>query len=127
MSGSLTLHDHYVAFQAIQRDILNNSAASDANWKLTLISLRRDLQNRLGLMREALKACETRGADPERCRTLDHELSKLRSAIAGHQADWPAVIIDVENPAYKESLAKLRDVSAAFHRAAGELIPTLIR
>lgn len=125
MSAWLTLKNHYAAFEAIQRDIVDNSASKKPAWKSQLIQLRRDLQNQLAQIREALKTCEAAGADAVSCRALASEISKLRSAIASHQADWPAVIIDVDSPAYKASLARLRDVSAGFHKAAVTLIDQL--
>ena len=42
------------------------------------------------------------------------EFSKLRSAMAYHQARWPIVSIDPENPQYVESVQSLREANRNF-------------
>ena len=42
------------------------------------------------------------------------EFSKLRSALALHQASWPIVAIDVANAQYQASVQTLRETSRSF-------------
>ena len=78
------------------------------NWRQKLIVHRRELsvalsdlieQNRVWIAPTELKAHH---------RALSNSLSALRSAIAFHQASWPAVSVDPDAPAYLETVGDLR-------------------
>jgi len=42
------------------------------------------------------------------------EFSKMRSALALHQASWPVVAIELENPDYLSSVTALRESTVRF-------------
>ncbi len=73
-------------------------------------------------MRTLLSDYEANGGDKQLCADFAHALSAMRSAVALHQVEWPAVAIDVADPAYKESVGKLRAQGVAFTATARALI-----
>lgn len=53
-------------------------------------------------------------AKQERAHEFRGEFSKLRSAIALHQASWPVVSINVNDPLYQKSVAQSREAYGSF-------------
>ena len=58
--------------------------------------------------------CDAAFEQPERRQAFHSEFSKMRSAMAFHQASWPAVAIDFQNPGYLSSLQSMRDAHRTF-------------
>ena len=108
MSAWQELSERFSDFERTQNRIVANSAATDADWRRTLISLRRQLQDSLVGMRMALRACEVAGAD-----------------AAGCQAQWPAVAIDTADAAYRRSAQDLGRAGIGFRDNVRDLIERL--
>ncbi|RYY26104.1 MAG: hypothetical protein EOP62_11525 [Sphingomonadales bacterium] len=51
---------------------------------------------------------------PESRQAFRNEFSKMRSAMAFHQASWPVVSVDRENPSYVASLRSIRETNRIF-------------
>lgn len=125
MSAWQELSERFSDFERTQNRIVANSAATDADWRRTLISLRRQLQDSLVGMRMALRACEVAGADAAGCRDLARALSEMRSLLALHQAQWPAVAIDTADAAYRRSAQDLGRAGIGFRDNVRDLIERL--
>ena len=100
--------------QLIQAAIVEASGRTDDGWKHALIDLRRRLQVQITEVSDAIKACAAISADPEAQRSLSQALSRMRSAVALHQARWPAVQINRGDPGYLQSVAGVRAANEAF-------------
>jgi hypothetical protein len=125
MSAWHELKGNFGDFERTQDRIVTNSAATGADWRRTLINLRRQLQDSLVGMRAALRACEVAGADAALCRDFASALSEMRSALALHQAQWPAVAIDTADANYQRSLQDLLRSESGFRDTAHDLIEKL--
>jgi len=51
----------------------------------------------------------------------------MRSAIALHQAEWPAVAIDTQSEAYRGSVHTLRAATRHFREVTGAMIAAIGR
>ena len=125
MSAWRELKASFGDFERTQSRIVANSTATDADWRRTLISLRTQLQENLVGMRTALRACEVAGADAAACGDFARALSDMRSVLALHQAQWPAVAIDTADAAYLRSVQDLRRAGSGFRDNARALIEKL--
>lgn len=125
MSAWRELSEHFSDFERTQNRIVTNSAATDADWRRTLVGLRQQLQDSVVGMRTALRACEIAGADAVACRDFASALSEMRSVLALHQAQWPAVAIDTADAAYQRSVQDLRHKGSEFRDNARDLIEKL--
>lgn len=125
MSAWQELKRSFGDFERTQSRIVTNSAGLDADWRRSLIGLRSQLQDHLVGMRTALRACEGAGADAAACSDFARALSDMRSVLALHQAQWPAVAIDTADAAYQRSTDELRRASTGFRATARDLIERL--
>lgn len=118
MTARRHLRESVDAFERIQRAFASNSGQEDPNWRRKIIDLRRELQDSLVRVRTALEAAEQAEGRTPTFQALASALSTLRSAIALHQAEWPAVAIDTGDPSYRQAVKQLRHVTDAFRTAA---------
>ena len=109
-------------FEAVRETIARTSGEGAGDWRKTLIGLRRELQDGAGEMRTLLSDYEANGGDKQVCADFARALSAMRSAVALHQVEWPAVAIDVTDLAYRDSVGKLRAQGVAFTATARALI-----
>lgn len=58
--------------------------------------------------------CDEAFEKPERREAFRREFSQMRSAMAFHQASWPVVAVDLENPDYIASVNSVRDANRRF-------------
>lgn len=125
MSAWQNLKDCFDEFQTIQANIVRNSEAGDAEWRRRLVTLRSELQDSLVGMRAAVQRCEADGYDAGICREFASALSTMRSVLALHQANWPAVAIEPSDPAYRRSTQDLRRAGSVFRETTSGLIDRL--
>ena len=76
------------------------STGSDPGWEKEYLQARRTLQAQINQLCQA--DVELNLADEDR-RLFRDAFSKFRTATALHQADWPVVDIDRQDPAYSQS------------------------
>lgn len=102
--------------QAVQEyeAILRRSAELDANipdHRKEAIKIRRQISEQLAAISSA-----ARDAFPDRPSdtAFKNEFSKMRSAMAFHQASWPIVSVDYDDAAYRDSEARLRNSCQEF-------------
>jgi seryl-tRNA(Sec) selenium transferase len=109
-------------FENTRAQIVRNSAESNPQWRQSLVNLRRTLQDSVAKMRAALSVYENDGGNKQYCAAFAKALSSMRNAIAIHQAEWPAVSIEIENPEYNESVQRLRATANDFYTLSADLI-----
>ena len=124
MSAAL-LESHFRQLEKLQAEAVHNNSENSEKWRNRLIDIRREMQAQINGMGVALSDCSAKGAGASTCQMLRGEISKLRSALALHQATWPAVAIDVNDPSYRSSLVKLRGANEQFRSAASIAIAKL--
>ena len=108
------LHDVIASLRSCQRVISKLSGERPDDWRRKLVAERRVLSERMQILVECVAADPV---DRRRDRPVGKALSALRSALAAHQADYPAVSLDPATPAFRASAGRVRaafnDVEAA--------------
>lgn len=89
-------------------------------WKKRSIAQRRETQELFSNWRSALEA-----ADKDKSGQARDAFSKMRSAIALHQAEWPVVAIDLDDPEYQRSVKNIQTLNSACIAASLELVAAL--
>ena len=106
----------------IQAAIVDVTKAADADWRRQLIQLRRRAQTQMSDVAHALDQCRILSADTGIGRELREALSKMRSTLALHQANWSAVAIDPLNPDFVRSTAAVRAANRHFINLAHQFL-----
>jgi hypothetical protein len=105
--------------QAAMADVTNSGGE---NWKREFIDLRRQLQAQIGQVARAASACRGLATSDVLARDIQEALSRMRTAVALHQANWPAVSIDPADPGYIKSSASVRAANRAFIDLAQQVL-----
>ena len=114
MSDSRALRSAIAQFEAIIAEMKEISRRSDSERRGELVRLRRALSNQVMLVREAGATTFGDAIDDPLAREFRLRLSAVLSAIALHQANWPAVSIDEGSDAFRASSANVAQVNASF-------------
>ncbi|WP_447725819.1 hypothetical protein [Sphingomonas koreensis] len=85
-----------------------------AGTKLELVHLRRELAALIGTIGTTADAHPVLTADPQLLREFRRRLSSVRTAVALHQADWPAVSSARDDPQYRASAARVTRENLSF-------------
>lgn len=125
MTAWRQLSASFEEFERLQSSFAQNSGQQDPNWRRNLIGLRRELQDSLIAIRAALQNLEGDQGHSAATLQLASALSSIRSAIALHQAEWPAVAIDTSDAGYRLAAKELRSATKAFRETARESIASL--
>jgi hypothetical protein len=110
------------AFEHAEAEMLRTMKRTDAAWQKDYIQLRRQLQAHLTAAGVAARRCPEINGNPAVASRFDETLARLRSALAVHQTNWPAISIDLKDPVYRESVRKVRAASLAFTTLAREIL-----
>ncbi len=90
------------------------SARDDDARRLDMVKLRRQLSEYLQIVRIAADEDKTLQNNPDLALEFRKRFSAMRSAIAFHQASWPAVSMDRNNFKYTESAANVGKLNRDF-------------
>ena len=112
-------------FERIQSDITVIGSQPVEGWQRRLVEQRRTLQANIVRLREAGAACDGTGTGGEALAEYQQALSAMRTAMALHQAQWPAVTIDQESADYQRSQFAVRKATGHFRTVAKQLITHL--
>ena len=112
-------------FERIQSDITVIGSQPVEGWQKRLVEQRRTLQANIVRLREAGVACDGGRVAGKALAEYQQALSAMRTAMALHQAQWPAVTIDQENPDYQQSQLAVRKATGHFRTIAKQLIADL--
>lgn len=121
------LQDIVADWNRHRTEIARLSMDRTGEWRQRTVQYRRLLQTDIAKLAAAIRTlddCETTKADGRLFRT---ELSTLRSFVAEHQATWPVVTIDPDDPEYKRSVVNLRAANDRFAKASSDILVRLKR
>lgn len=90
------------------------TARTDEGRKRELVQKRRELSEQLGTVARLAETLITATSDAETVSAYRAHLSKLRSRMAMHQADWPAVKLGEETEAFRASARRMRETNREF-------------
>ena len=122
MDSLQTFSDAVADLERILTAMADMSKRTDPDWKREFIEMRRQLQVKLTVVATAADRCEKIKADPNAAAQLREGWTKMRSALALHQASWPAVRIDRADAGYLDSVSKTRTTNWAFVELARKTI-----
>jgi hypothetical protein len=125
MNAAQQLSEALIELERIQKTMAGLSMETGEEWKRDLIALRRRLQAQINLVGEAAERCDALRRGEGSGRSFWDGLARMRSAVALHQANWPAVAISPNDPKYQQSIANVRTANRAFVALAQEILPTL--
>ena len=114
--------DALAELERILTSMAEMSKRTDDAWKKEFIDMRRQLQLQLTSVASAADQCAQIRSNPEAAAKLREGWTKMRSALALHQANWPAVKIDRADPAYVDSVTKTRATNWGFVELARQVI-----
>lgn len=92
----------------IHRLIVATTQEQADGWRHDLVRLRRNLAEKLGELIPLVRDSDP-GRDSPAFDAFRKALSALRTAVAEHQGRWPAVLLDLSDPSYGTSLARVRE------------------
>ncbi|WP_257557355.1 hypothetical protein [Sphingobium sp. CFD-2] len=113
--------------EQLHREIAELDIDDERAWKKQLIDLRRRLQTQISSVGALVSKFSEFGVDRETARSFGNRFAAMRSKIALHQADWPAVAIDQKDPLYLESLANVRRANRDFADRIEEMVTIMER
>ncbi len=101
------------ALEQVQAELAQISSRTDERRRHDLIDLRRKLALHIA---EVGRVAEPwfGEADAELAQTYRAKFSRMRSAAAIHQANWPAVRLDQADEEYRRSVLAVRDANRDF-------------
>ena len=113
MSDFAPLTRELDVLEAVQVKLAGIADRTDEDRRHDLIRLRRELALQIA---EVGKAAEPifGAADPSLARDYRNHFSRMRSATALHQANWPAVRLDVEMEPYQASALEVNEANRSF-------------
>ena len=100
MDSLQTFSDAVADLERILTAMADMSKRTDPDWKREFIEMRRQLQVKLTVVATAADRCEKIKVDTNAAAQLRQGWTKMRSALALHQASWPAVRIDRADAGY---------------------------
>ncbi len=112
------LRDTVAAWDLTRFEMARLATERGDDWRLATVRLRRKLQDQIALIAAAMASLDARLTLAEEFETFRRALSAVRTQLAMHQAQWPVVSIEPENPDYKASAAALRHSNDALAQAA---------
>ena len=122
MSDLTAFRDGVSELERIQAKMAGLSKCDEADWRRGLIDLRRQLQSQISRVATVAKDCDRLVSDQRLASQVRDALSHMRSTLALHQADWPAVAIDPESLDYRMSVESVRTANRAFLDLAKQVL-----
>jgi hypothetical protein len=113
--------------EQIQTELTQLSTRHDAARKAETVKLRRQLAHQLGVLGNLGTAVLSVEADKQLYEAYRSRLSVMRSAIALHQAEWPAVTLDDAPQEYHLSAQRVLKAKQEFTPWAIATIATRAR
>lgn len=101
-------------FERMVANLREIASRQDEDRRADLVRLRRGLASHIQVIREAGAAAFGTAFDDPLAREFRSRLSTVQSAIATHQANWPAVSIDRSNADFLKSSAHVAQTNRAF-------------
>ncbi|MGL5838849.1 MAG: hypothetical protein ACRCY3_10155 [Sphingorhabdus sp.] len=93
--------------EKVQLDAKNNGMNRPEDWQMQTITIRRKVAALMSDISQLVDKADGQIFDSATQRKARDHLSKLRSAIALHQASWPVVMIDSGGEDYRTSAMRV--------------------
>ncbi|NJS13266.1 MAG: hypothetical protein HC788_00195 [Sphingopyxis sp.] len=93
--------------EQIQTRLAHMATRQDNARKAETVALRRELSKQIGILGEAGRATLGQSADAEFYDEYRKRLSAMRTAIALHQSEWPAISLDETAEGYRLSVQRV--------------------
>lgn len=100
--------------EKVQAELAEVAPREDDQRRHDLIELRRRLSAQIAAVGRASDPIFAAIGDSETARTYRAKFSKMRSAAALHQANWPAVLLGERPDEYQESAMGVREANQDF-------------
>lgn len=100
--------------ERIQNELAAVATRTDDRRRHDLVDLRRKLSMQIAVVGEAADSLFAAIVDPSINRTYRDKFSRMRSAAALHQADWPAVRLGEDPEKYQTSALTVREANRDF-------------
>lgn len=108
------LREELAQLTRVQASLASIASRTDDERRAELIQLRRELAQRIASIGQAAERFFEAGGDRELMRKFRLHYSEMRSKAAAHQADWPAVTLNVADDEYQRSARAVREANKAF-------------
>ncbi|MGH6616656.1 hypothetical protein [Sphingomonas sp.] len=102
------------ALEQVQADLAAIAARTDTDRRYELIQLRKALSQQIARVGQTGELIFGTDADPAVSQAYRDKLSRMRSAAAMHQANWPAVRLDEADDEYRRSALRVREANREF-------------
>ncbi len=120
MRPSQQLRDALARFAVAEKAIETIGTRTDKERKQALVHSRRQLSEQIGVLGPVIDQDAELAWDPDLHRELGKGFSAMRYGLAQHQASWPAVTIDEDPVAYRESAHSVQEKSRLFWQYCSE-------
>jgi len=120
-----TLLDILAAWNQTRSDLARLATERQDNWRFATVQSRRKLQEHIAAIAAATVGLDVGTHAADELEAFRRALAALRTQLAMHQAQWPAVAIRPDDKEYKASTAVLRQANDAFDIAARQLVGKL--
>jgi hypothetical protein len=114
MRLSVQLREALGNYRIVEDDVVAIGVRRDEGRKLALVRSRRELAERIGDIAQAMEADAELKTEPDKQKEIDRLFAAMRYSLALHQASWPAVKIDEDPVAYRNSALGVKEKSDAF-------------
>jgi hypothetical protein len=114
MRFSAQLRDALGQYRRVEDDVAAVRDRSDAERKLALVNSRRQLSEQIGQLGPVIETDADLASNPDKQKEISRLFAAMRYSLALHQANWPAVKIDEDPAAYRESSLGVKAKSDAF-------------
>lgn len=119
------LREELAKFRSMTTAIADIGQRTDEARKGELVKLRREYAEQIGKLSGAIEADEGLAANTDLRSEFRKRFSEMRSALALHQANWPAISMD-ENPvAYRASAMNVSKLQGGFLEWSAEQLRLL--
>jgi hypothetical protein len=98
----------------VQAELATIATRTDDRRRYDLIDLRRDLSLQIAAVGNAADPFFASLGDPDLTRTYRSKFSRMRTAAALHQANWPAVRLGENAEQYHQSARAVREANQTF-------------
>jgi len=114
MESKNRIEEAVAALERIQTNLAGIASRSDAERRRDLIRLRRELAIQYAELNTLVEAWIEESKRPELRGQHRERFSRMRSAAAMHQANWPAVSLDPSSPEFQASAARVREANRTY-------------
>lgn len=112
-------------FNKLHQRMVKAPFRGDDGWKREFVGLRRELQALLSQFGDLSNELAGAGLDAKTSALFRERLVEMRRKIALHQANWPVVQINSDDPPYRASVEGVREANQKFIALADEALKSL--